>query len=198
MLLLGIVVALVFSVQMDLLPDQRRRIVGGLLWLAVVFSGVLALDRSLSLEREEGCGEGLLLYPVSATAIFLAKLAVNVVALAALELILIPLFVVLSGVPLLACPWAMALVAVLGTLGIAAVGTPIAALAAKIPDRSNLTSLLVFPMVIPVVLAAAEATRLVAENDLGAQWWRWVQFLAAYAVVFIVSGTVLFAFAVED
>ncbi len=198
MLLLGILVAVVFAVQMDLPPEGQRRIAGGLLWLAILFAGVLALDRSFALESEDRCGEGLLLYPVSATAIYLAKLVVNVSALAALEMILIPLFVALSGVPLMAHPWAMLLVAGLGNVAICALGTPLSALAAKIPGRTNLSALLVFPMIIPVVLAASEATRLIAEDHLGAEWWRWVQFLAAFALVFLVSGTVLFDFLVED
>jgi heme exporter protein B len=198
MLLLGILVAVVFAVQMDLPPEQQRRIAGGLLWLAILFAGVMALDRSFALESEDRCGEGLLLYPVSATVVYLAKVLVNVAALAALEMILIPLFVALSGVPLLAHPWAMLMVAGLGNVAICALGTPLSALAAKIPERNNFSSLLVFPMIIPVVLAASEATRLIAEDRLGPEWWRWVQFLAAFAVAFLVSGTVLFDFLVED
>jgi heme exporter protein B len=198
MLLLGILVAVVFAVEMDLPPSQQRHIAGGLLWLAILFAGILALERSFALESEEHCGEGLLLYPVSPTAVYLAKLVVNVVALAALELILIPLLIALSGVPLLVHPWATVLVAGLGNLAIAAIGTPLSALAAKISERSNLAALLVFPLLIPVVLAAAEATRLIAEDNLGAEWWRWVRFLAAFATVFLVSGAVLFDFLVED
>ncbi len=198
MLLLGILVAVVFTVQMDLPPEGQRRIAGDLLWLATLFAGVLALDRSFALESEDHCGEGLLLYPVSPTTVYLAKLLVNVCALAALEMILIPLFIALSGVPLLAHPWATLLVAGLGNVAICALGTPLSALAAKIPERGNLSALLVFPLIIPVLLAASEATRLIAEDRLGAEWWRWVQFLAAFAVVFLVSGTVLFDFLVED
>lgn len=198
MLLLGILVAVVFTVQMDLPPEGQRRIAGGLLWLAILFAGVLALDRSFALESEDHCGEGLLLYPVSPTAVYLAKLLVNVFALAALEMILIPLFIALSGVPLLAHPWATLLVAGLGNVAICAIGTPLSALAAKIPERGNLSALLVFPLIIPVLLAASEATRLIAEDRLGAEWWRWVQFVAAFALVFLVSGTVLFDFLVED
>src|SRR5208283_1701316 len=102
MLLLGVVVALMFAMQADLPPDRLRQIVGGLLWLAIFFAGTLALDRSLAAEREDGCWEGLLLYPLSATTIYLAKLAVNVIAMAALQCVLIPLFALLSDVPLLA------------------------------------------------------------------------------------------------
>jgi heme exporter protein B len=198
MLLLGIVVALMFAVQMDLAPEQKTQTVGSLLWLAVFFAGMLALDRSFAAEREDGCWEGLLLYPVSPTAVYFAKLAVNVIALGAVQCVLIPLFVVLSDVPLLARPWAMLLVAVLGNLGIAAVGTLLSALASGIRHGANLSVLLVLPLVIPVVLGAAEATRLGIEESLDAAWWRWCQLLAAFAVVFIAAGAVLFEFVTED
>lgn len=198
MLLLGITVALTFALQMDLLPEQKRRIVGSLLWLAIFFAGSLAVDRSFASEREDGCWEGLMLYPISPTAVYLAKLVVNVVALAALQCVLIPLFVVLSDVPLLAHPGPMVAVALLGNLGIAAIGTLLSAMAAGIRHSGSLLVLLVLPLAIPIVLAAAEATRLIAENDLGPEWWRWVQLLAAFACVFTVAGTVLFDFVVEE
>ncbi len=198
MLLQGIVVAFVFSVQMNLLPDQRRAMVGSLLWLAIFFAGMLAVDRSFASEREEGCWEGLLLYPVSPAAVYLAKLAVNVVALAALQGVLIPLFVFLSDVPLLAHPWAMLLVALLGNLGIAAIGTLLSALGAGVRQSSNLVVLLVLPMAIPVVLAAAEATRLLTHETVAAEWWRWAQLLGAFAVIFITAGIVLFDYVIED
>ena len=84
MLLLGVVVGLVFSVQMELLPQQKQRLVGGLLWLAIFFAGMTAVDRSLAAEREEGGWDGLKLFPLSPAAFYWAKLLVNALALAVL------------------------------------------------------------------------------------------------------------------
>jgi heme exporter protein B len=198
MLVLGVVVVFVFSLQMDLLPEQKPALVGGLLWLAIFFAGVFALDRSFAAEREAGCWDALKLYPVSPSLVYLGKLLVNVITLAALQCVLIPLFVALADVPLLAHPGAMIAVAALGNLGIASVGTLLSALAAGIRRSGNLTALLILPLVIPVVLAAAEATRLAMIGDFGPEWARWIQFLAAFAIVFITAGTVLFEFVVEE
>ena len=198
MALLGIVVALVFSIQMDLATNQKREMIGGLLWLAIFFAGMVAMDRSFAAERDEGCWDGLSLCPVSPTTIYLAKLTSNVVAMAALETILIPLFVVLSGVELTGHLRAMVLVAVLGNLGIAAVGTLLSAMSAGIRHNASLLVLLVLPLATPVVLAAAEATRLVAEGSLGTQYWGWVRLLGGFAVVFVTAGAVLFDYVVED
>ncbi len=92
----------------------------------------------------------------------------------------------------------MLLVALLGNLGLASVGTLVSALAAGIRHGAGLAVLLVLPLVVPVVLAAAEATRLVAQGPLGPDAWRWLQFLIAFDVIFITAGTVLFDFVVEE
>jgi heme exporter protein B len=198
MLLLGVVVALMFAMQMDLPPEQQRQVAGALLWLTIFFAGTLALDRSFAAEREDGCWEGLFSYPVSPTSVYVAKLIVNVVALAALESVLLPLFAVLTDVPLLAHPGPIVAVALLGNLGLAAVGTLLSAAASAGRQSSYLLPLLVLPAVAPLVLGAAEATRLAVEHDFGPEWWRWVQLLAAFAVIFIAAGTVLFEFVVEE
>jgi heme exporter protein B len=129
MLLLGVVVAMMFAMQMDLPPERQRQVAGSLLWLTIFFAGSLALDRSFAAERDDGCWEGLFCYPVSPPAVYLAKLFVNVVALAALECVLIPLFALLTDVPLLAHPVPIIAIALLGNLGLAAVGTLLSAVA---------------------------------------------------------------------
>lgn len=198
MLLLGIVVAVVFSLQMELPPQQRPAIAGGLLWLAILFAGLVAIDRTCAAEQPDGCWDGLVLYPLPPSLIYLAKLAVNVVALLILQCVLVPLFVILSDMPLLRRTWAILLVAFLGSFGLAAVGTLVGALTHGLRQRGAVLSLLVLPLVVPVVLAAAEATRLIAEGQLGDEWWRWVQFLGAFAIVFTTVGIVLFGFLVEE
>jgi heme exporter protein B len=198
MILLGIIVAVVFSVQMDLPPEYKRQMAAGLLWVAVFLAAALSLDRSFALEREDGLWQALLLYPVSPSSVYLAKLVVNVVWLAALEAVLIPLFTLLTDVPLLGHPWAMILVALLGNVGIASAGTLLSALAARGHRGTNLTVLLALPAAIPVVLAATEATRLLAEGRLDAAWWDWNCLLAVFAAVFIVAGTVLMVFVAEE
>jgi len=198
MLLLGAVVALIFSLQMDLLPDQKHRLVGGLLWLAVFFAGGAVFDRSFAAEREDGCWDGMKLLPVSPATVYLAKLTVNLLALAALECLLVPLFFLLSDLPLRAHAHQLALIAALANPGMAAVGTLVSSLAAGSGRSGSLLVLVVLPLVIPVMLAAAECTRLVVENRIDDQWWRWVQFLGAFAVVFVTAGTLLFEYAIED
>lgn len=198
MLLLGIVVAMVFCLHAESLSSQKHQIVGGLLWLAIFFAGMSAIDRSFASERVEGCWEGLKLYPLSPTTVYLAKMLVNALALAVLQCLLIPLFFAFAGLNLLAHPWSLLLIAVLGNLGIAAVGTLLSALATGVRNGGSVLMLLVLPLVIPILLAAAESTRLLVENQINDAWWRWVQLLAALAVIFVTAGTVLYEHAIED
>jgi len=198
MLVFGAAVALVFGIQMELLPNQKPQLVGGLLWLATFFAGMLAIDRSFASEREGSCWESLLLYPIPPTLIYLAKLLANVVALGALQCILIPLLIILSDVPLLTHPAAMLLLALLGNVGIAAAGTLLSAVVAGLRQNKNLLAILVLPMAVPVVLASAEATRLLTEGNFGPDWWRWIQLSGAFAILFVTAGILLFDFVIED
>ena len=198
MLVLGVVVALVFSLQMDLLLDQKQRVVGGLLWLAIFFAGMTAVDRSFAVEHEEGCWQGMKLLPVGPSTLFLAKWVVNVVALLALAGLLIPLFFVLGEFPLLPHAGGMLLIAALACPGLAAVGTLVSALAIGSGRGGSPLVLVVLPLVIPVVLAAAECTRLVVQGQIDDSWWRWIQLLGAFAVIFTTAGTLLFEYAIED
>ena len=198
MVLLGALVAMLFGLQMDLPAEGKYRIVGSLLWLATVLAGLPGLDRAFACERDDECWQGLLLCPISSTTVYLGKLAANVVVLAGLQCVLIPLFVLFSDVPLLAHPWAMLLVAALGNVAIAAVGTLLGAVAAGARRGGSLLTLLMLPTVVPVVVAAAEATRLIVENDFAVPWWRWIQLLAAFAIIFTTAGMMLFDVAVEE
>jgi heme exporter protein B len=198
MLLMGIVVAVVFSLPLDMPAEYRRQTAATLLWVAIFLAATIGLDRSFALEREDGCWHALRLHPVPASSVYLAKLGVNIVWLAALQCVLIPLFVVLADVPLLAHPWAMLLVALLGNASIASAGTLLSALAMRVHKGVQLTVLLTLPTTIPVVLAAAQATRLLVENRLDGPWWDWNGLLAVFAAVFIVAGIVLIDFVAED
>lgn len=196
MLLLGIVLALLIEMQLDLSRDVKRDVVGGLFWVAVLFAGTVSLDRSFSLESEEGCWYGLRLYPIPPAGIYLAKLAVNYIALGCLHVLLVPAFSVFSDVSLLERPLPLLLVLLVANLGFAAVGTLLSALTHGLRQRSTLLMLLAFPLGSPVMLGAAQATRsLLAGSD---DWWRCLLLLVCFAAVFVPVGALMFEFVIED
>lgn len=197
MLVLGAVVAVLMSLQLDWLPHHKPRVACSLYWLAVFFAGMLAVDRSFAAEREENCWEALTLYPLSPTTLFIAKLIVNSLALGAVQAVLIPLFGVLCDVPWHVSPAALLLIVACGNVGIAAVGTLISAVAARI-GRDNLLAILVLPLVVPVLVAASEASQRLVTTDAGGDWWPWFELLVAFSVIYVTAGAVLMEFVLEE
>lgn len=198
MLLLGLLLVVLVEMQIDLPADQKQTVICGLLWLNVFFAGMLALERLSAGEREEGCWRILFLYPISPALVFLAKMAVNFVALILLEFVLIPAFVVFTNVPLLANPLMLVTVLVLGNLGFVSVGVIVSSLTAHASQKGGLLALILLPLLTPVLIGAAEATRLAVMDEGSGSWWSWVQLLAAFAVLFTAMGLMLFPSAAEE
>jgi heme exporter protein B len=190
MMILGLVVAFLLSYQMVLPPAQLQQVAASLCWVTLCFAAVLTLGQSIAMEREEGCWEGLLLYPVAPATIFLAKLIVNAIILGLLQLVIVPFFAIVSGAPWLSRSGQLLLISLLGNLGISSLGTLLAALAAGLHQSQGLLALLLLPLLVPVIIAASEATRLI---DAGQSSWQWLQLLAAFAIVYVTVGWVLFA-----
>lgn len=198
MLLTGLVLALLLTMLPAVGVAAKQELSGAMLWLALFFAGTVALDRSFSGQRDEGCWQSLLMYPAAPSVIFLAKMSANLLSLVLLECVLIPAFLVLSDVPLLARPGLFAIVLALGSMGFAAVGTLVSALTSGLSRRSGLLVLVLLPLVVPMVLGAAEATRLLITAGPNEQWWRWTQLLAAFAVLHTTLGIIAFEFVIED
>lgn len=164
----------------------------GLLWIAVVFTTVLGLARAYDPERENRGMEGLFQYPGERGAIYAGKLAGLVVLLLFVEALLFVLAGLLYNLDLLAVAAPLSLVAVLGTIGIAGIGTLYGALTLNLRAREVLLPLLVFPLVVPVVLATVSATRALFLGDPFAEVDGWLRLLVAYDIVFTVAPLVAF------
>jgi heme exporter protein B len=198
MFLWGVIVAMVFSLQIESVSGQTAAVAAALLWLAILLAGLIAIERTCAAEQQNACWDGLAMYGLPTALIYLSKLSVNLIALLALACLLIPLFVVFGDVPLLNPAWAMTLVAVLGSLGTAALGTLVSGLTFGLRQRTAILSLLVLPLTLPVLLAAGEATRLIIEGSLGPEFWRCVRMLGACAIVYAAAGLALFGYVLEE
>jgi heme exporter protein B len=197
MLLLGLVLSLAIQMQIDLPLAQRNAVIAGLYWIAAFFAGSLALDRSLSSEREEGCWQALQLYPIAPATIFLVKVTVNFLALCALTSVLALAFVVLSDAPLLKKPWHLAATVAVANLSFAAVGTIVSGVTSGIVQRGSLLVLLLLPLVAPVMISAASATRSLVASG-GEEWSRWLQLLVCASAVYLTIGSLVFEFLIEE
>lgn len=197
-LLLGIVLALAAAMQIELAQARQAGLAGGLFWLAAFFAATAAIERSFAGEREEGCWDGLLLYPAAPATIFLAKFAVNLLALLCLNGVLIPAFFAFAGAPLGEHVWGFLAIVILANTCVAAAGTIVSALTQGLGQRTGLFALLLLPLISPVVLGASQATQTLFSGAGGALSNGWGQLLAVFAALLVVLGAMLFEFLIED
>ncbi len=172
----------------------------GILWVTLLFAAVLGINRLFVAEREEGGFDGFLLAPVDRTSMFVAKAVVLFAFLAAVEVFVFAAFAVLLLGP---SPWPplpeLALVLALADVGLAVVGTLVAALAIQTRARDLLVPLLALPLSVPLVIAGARATSpLLAEAGAGALEARWLAVLGLYDLVFGLLAYAIFDFLLEE
>jgi heme exporter protein B len=172
----------------------------GILWVTLLFAAVLGINRLFVAEREEGGFDGFLLAPVDRTSLWLAKAAALYLYLTALELVAIPAFgLLLLGPDLLPALPVLAAIVALANVGLSAIGALVAALAAETRAHELIVPLLLLPLLVPVLIAAASAsapllTGGAEPEDLG----RWLGLLSLYDVVFVLIAVAVFDFLLED
>jgi heme exporter protein B len=190
---------LLFLFQFALGPDRDRlrAALPGLLWLGVVLAGLLGLGRSFMTERENDCWEGLRLTPGDKSAIYLGKLVGNVVLMAAVEVVLLALFGVFYDMDIWSVLGPLVVVLVLGTVGLAAVGTLFAAMTAQLRARELLFPVLLLPAQVPVLLATVSATQAALLGQPLGEVSHWLKLLAAADVVYVVIGLLTFEFILD-
>jgi heme exporter protein B len=186
-----------FGLDRDALEGE---LASGVLWVTLLLAAVLGMNRLFVAEREQGGFDGFLMAPVDRTALFVAKAAVLFGFLVAVELVAVPAFVILLLEPGIgqALPELLA-VLVLADVGIAVVGTLVGALGVQTRARDLIVPLIALPLLVPVVIAAAEAsTPLFEAGGADAFPWRWLLVLGLYDAVFGLLAYAVFDFLLED
>lgn len=195
MFIFALIVIFVFSFSFELRIEQASQVAPGVLWVAITFAGMLGLARSFVLERDQGCLDGLLLCPVDRGIIYLGKMVSNLLFISMTEAILLPLYLALFDLPfrLLLLP-----IVLLGTLGFSAVGTLVSAMTVHARAREVMLPILLFPLVMPALIAAVKLTGGVLDGQAWPEMRRWIQLLAGFDVIFVVVSYVAFEYVVEE
>ena len=194
---LGVLLLVVFTIAYDPEPAAAPGLAPSVLWATFVFTGLLGIQRSFLLEREQDCLAGLLVSPVDPAAIYAGKFAANVVLLAAMQTLVVPLVGVLLHVDLWPALPGLVLVLALGNLGFAALATLFAAIAVRVRAREVMLPVLLLPLLVPLLIGAVKATQAVLGGTLGAGREA-LAVLIAFDVIFAVAGWLLFAYVVRD
>jgi heme exporter protein B len=194
---LGALILLVFGFAVG--PDAAtlRATAAGILWLAVLFSGVLVFHRSYQIELEGSALETLLLFPGDRWEIFLGKLLANLCIVFLVEAVVIPLALVLYSIAVPGAWPALLAVVLLGTTGFVTLGTFYAAMASRTRSREVLLPLLLFPMLVPVLLAASEGSAALLAGDPMGDSGVWLRLLVAFDVIFLLASLLVFEHIIE-
>ncbi|HEX6307863.1 MAG TPA: heme exporter protein CcmB [Longimicrobiales bacterium] len=195
---LAALILLLFGFALGPDTEALRNVAGGVLWLTVLFSGVLSFNRSYEQELENGALEMLLLYPGDRRSIFLGKLLANLAFVLLVEAVLIPIAALLYDIPIWSVILPLSLVLLLGSIGFVTLGTFYAAMASRLRAREVLLPLLLFPMLIPLLIAAVQATGAILAGDAMGLSGSWVRVLLVFDTVFFVGALFAFEYIIED
>ncbi len=196
MLVFSLLVILIFYFALELDVKARNGITAGALWVTFAFAGTLGLNRSMAVEKDRGCLDGLLLAPVDRSAIYFGKAISNLVFMFIIEAIILPVYSVMYNVNL----FNLGLIGttVLGSIGYIAVGTLLAAMSVQTRTRDVLLPILLFPLVIPVLVAAVKASSAFLLGLEMSEIMPWLNILIVYDLVFVAVAFMVFDYVVEE
>jgi heme exporter protein B len=196
MVVFALLSVLIFHFALDVEIERRPGVAAGVLWTTLSFAGTIGLSRSMAKEKDRDSLDGLLLAPVDRSAIFFGKAGANLIFVWVVAAVLLPVYGVLYNVSLLH-PGLLASVA-LGTLGYTAAGTLLSAMAVQARTREVLLPILLFPIVLPVIVAGLSATEGFLAGWEPAEILRSLRILVAYDAIFLAVGWMGFEFVVEE
>jgi len=195
MFIFALIVILVFSFSFELRVEQVNKVAPGVLWVAFTFAGMLGLSRSFILESDQGCLEGLLLCPVDRSVIYFGKMLSNLLFITMTEVVILPLYFALFNLSfeLLLLP-----VVLLGTIGFSAVGTLVSAMTVHARAREVMLPILLFPIVMPALIAAVKLTGGMLDGQPWVEMTRWLQLLVGFDVIFLAVSYMAFDYVVGE
>ncbi len=177
---------------------QVKGILSGMLWVAFIFSGLLGLNQTFGSEKDRGSLQGLLLCPVSRSAIYVGKVIGNFLFMSIMEILILVLFAILFRVDLWRALAPLALIIFLGTLGFVFVGTIFSAMSVHARAREILLTIILFPIVIPLLIASVKATEKIFQGAPLVEIYGWLKILIAFDLIFFLVSFWTFEFVLEE
>ncbi len=196
MMVFSLLVIVIFNFALELDISTRRSVTSGVLWVTFAFAGTLGLNRSLSIEKDQGCLDGLLLAPVDRSAIYFGKALSNLAFMLIVEAIVLPVYSFLYNINLFHA--GLIGVILLGSIGYTAVGTLLATMSVQTRTRDMLLPIILFPVVLPVLIGAVKASGGILAGDDLSTILPWLNLVIVYDVVFIAVAFMVFDFVVQE
>ncbi|MCB0118435.1 MAG: heme exporter protein CcmB [Anaerolineales bacterium] len=197
MLVFSMLVILIFNFALELDVKVRQSVTAGVLWTTFAFAGTLGLNRSMAVEKDRGCMDGLLLAPVDRAAIFFGKAISNLTFMLVVEAIVIPLYALLYNETRIFQPEFLG-VLLLGSIGYISVGTLLSTMTVQTRTRDVLLPILLFPVAVPVLLASVKASGGIITGAEFAEILTPLNLLIVYDVIFLAVSYMVFDAVVEE
>lgn len=198
MFFFGTLLIFVFHFSFDPEPERIVQMAPALLWLAFLFTGTLGLAQLFEAERDNHCLDALLLSPLDRGALFLAKTGFNVILMFLVELFVFPLFWILFNLSSWNLLPTLLLVAALGTIGFCVLGTILSAVTLRARAKELLLPLVLFPLMIPVILATIRCMENVLRDGAVGDALPWLRLLIGFDVIFLTVGVLIFDSVIEN
>jgi len=198
MFFFALIVIFIFSFSFSMDQKMAEAMMGGIIWVAFVFTCVIGLGRSFSVEMQNDCLEYLQMSPVPKSAVYLGKMASNFLFMLLVELILFPLFVIFFNLDVLENIPHLVLIFAVGTFGLSALGTLFSAMTVQVRAREVLFPVLLLPIVIPLIIGAVEATRGALNGDPFSLYEHWITLIVIFDLVFTIVAFWVFEFILDN
>jgi heme exporter protein B len=196
MFVFALLAVIIFNFAFELRVPDMKMVAPGIIWVAITFAGTLGLNRAFVIEQDKGSLAGLLLAPIDRSAIYFGKMLSSLLFMLVVEIILLPLVMVFFNLPLLT--WQQLLVLLLGTYGFAAVGTVFSGIAVNTRAREVLLPILLFPVVLPVLIAGVKMTGALLDGEPFSSLANWLRLIVIYDVAFTIVAYLTFGYVVEE
>ena len=185
MFVFAVLVMLIFIFSINLSIVNASQVGPGVLWVAILFAGTLGLNRSFSLEKENGCLQGLMLAPVDRSAIFFGKMLSNLAFLLIMEAFLLPVFMIFFNVDIGSHLGPLVAVLLMGTLGFSALGTLLSSLSSNLKTREIMLPILLYPLMVPIAIGSVQLTGQILDGKSLADMMNWVGLILCFDIIFI-------------
>jgi len=195
-LVFTLLVIVIFNFAFRASQETMKLVAPGILWVTFAFAGVLSLNRSFIVEKEQDCLEGLMACPVSREVIYVGKMLGSLLFMLIVEAIALPVFTLLFNLPVLSLQ--LITITFLATVGFVAVGTLFSALAVNTKAREMVLPILFLPVVVPVLIGAVEASGLALSGESWSRLSPWLGIIVAFDAIFLVVSFLVFTFVIED
>jgi heme exporter protein B len=198
MWIFSLLIFVIFNFTFETSRLLMLQIAPGLLWVSFIFSGMLGLNRAFLLEKENGNLKSMALMPVDSGVIYVGKFLSTTLFMLIFEILILPFFIVFYDIPLSAVMMYLPLILLVGSIGFTSLGTILSAISVHTRDNQILLSLLLWPLITPIIIWVVKITGDVIEGELSSSFFPILIRITLFDIIFLTISYLLFEFVLQD